>query len=107
MPQPRQYPDAAAKQRAYRDRQAQARTTERQTKGLPAAPAIATMPSRARWQALLQHAQHALQTIQDELQAYADARSDAWHDGERAAAVADQLDHLAGILDDLDTLPPF
>lgn len=107
MPQPRQYPDAAAKQRAYRDRQAQARTTERQAQGLPAAPAIPTMPSRARWQALLKHAQHALQTVHDEGQSYADARSEAWHESDRAAALADQLDHLAGILDDLDTLPPF
>ena len=105
MPQPRQYPDAAAKQRAYRDRQAHARTAERQAKGLPAA-AISTMPSRARWQALVQHAQHALQTVHDELHTYADERSDAWQQSDRAAALTDHLDQLAAILDDLDTLPP-
>ena len=35
MPQPRQYPDPAASQRAYRARQTQARREEQQAKGLP------------------------------------------------------------------------
>jgi hypothetical protein len=56
MPQHRQYSDAAAKQRAYRARQAQARRDELRAKGLPPAPPLPTVPSRARWQALLAHA---------------------------------------------------
>jgi hypothetical protein len=106
MPQPRQYPDAAAKQRAYRDRQAQARTAERQAKGLPAAPAIPTLPSRARWQALVAQARLWVQTARDELQGYFDDRSEAWQEGERAAVLQERLDQLEVVIDDLDALPP-
>lgn len=37
MPQPRRHQDNAAKQRAYRARQGQARRAEQQAKGLPPA----------------------------------------------------------------------
>ena len=106
MPQPRQHADAAAKQRAYRARQAQARRAEQQAKGLPAAPALPTLPSRARWQALLAHAQAALETVRDEMQAYYDARSETWQQGDRAATLQEHLDALAQLLDDLDALLP-
>jgi len=78
MPQHRQHADAAAKQRAYRARQAQARSDERQAKGLPPAPPLPTLPSRARWHALLLQAQLSLETARDEMQTYSDDRSDAW-----------------------------
>ena len=67
MPQQRQYPDNAAKQRAYRARQAQARRSELTAKGLPPAPPLPTLPSRARWEALFAQARHALQTTCDVL----------------------------------------
>jgi hypothetical protein len=107
MPQPRQHPDAAAKQRAYRARQAQGRRDELHAKGLPPAAPIATLPSRARWHALHAQAHLALQTVHDEMEAYADARSDAWQESERAAALAEHLDALSQVLDDLEALPPF
>lgn len=106
MPQQRQYPDNAAKQRAYRVRQAQARRTEQQAKGLPPAPPLPTLPSRARWQALLVHARLALETARDEMQAYYDERSEAWQQGERAATLAEQIDQLEVVLNDLEALPP-
>ena len=106
MPQPRQYPDTAAKQRAYRARQAQARRDEQQAKGLPPAAPIPTLPSRARWHALLGPGPTALETARDEIQAYHDDRSDAWQEGERAAALQEHLDALTQLLDDLDALPP-
>ena len=106
MPQERQYPDHAARQRAYRVRQAQARRAEQQAKGLPALPPLPTLPSRARWQALLAHARLALETVQDELQAYCDDRSDAWQQGDRAATLADHLEQLDALLADLEALPP-
>ena len=107
MSQHRQYPDAAAKQRAYRARQLQARLTEQQANGLPPVPPLPTLPSRARWQALLERARLSLQTTHDEKQANYEERSEAWQQGEHAAALQDHLDALAQTLDDLDALPPF
>ncbi|MGH2345481.1 MAG: hypothetical protein ACRDG4_09670 [Chloroflexota bacterium] len=106
MAQQRRYPDNAAKQAAYRTRQTQARHEERQRKGLPPAAPIPTLPSRARWQALLEHARHALETARDEIQAYYDDRSEAWQDGERAVTLQEQLDGLGQVLDDLDAVAP-
>ena len=109
MSQHRQYPDAAAKQRAYRARQAQARRDEQQAKGLPPAPSLPTLPSRARWHALLARAQGSLTRARDEMQAYYDDRSEAWQQGERAATLAEQIDHLEVVLNDLnelEALPP-
>ena len=106
MPQPRQFPDPAAKQRAYRARQEQARRDELQAKGLPPASPIPTLPSRARWHALLEQARHALETARDEMRAYHDDRSDAWQQGEGAAALQEHTNALDQLLDDLDDLPP-
>ena len=106
MPQQRLHPDNAEKQRAYRARQADARRDEQQAKGLPAAAPIPTLPSRPRWHALVAQARLSLETARDEMQAYHDDRSEAWQQGERAAALQDHLDALAQLLDDLDALPP-
>jgi len=106
MPQPRQYPDPAAKQPAYRARQEQARRDELQAKGLPPASPIPTLPSRTRWRALLEQARRSLETAHDEMQTYHDDRSDAWPQGDRAAALLEHLDALAQLLDDLEALPP-
>jgi hypothetical protein len=104
MPQPRLYADHAARQRAYRVRQEQARRADQQERGLPPAPALPTLPSSARWHALITRAQVALETARDEMQAYADERSDAWQQSERAAALAEQIEQLGMVLDDLETL---
>jgi hypothetical protein len=106
MPQQRHYLDNAAKQRAYRARQAEARRAEQQAKGLPPAPPLPTLPGRARWQALLTQARLALETAHDEMHAYYEDRSEAWQQGERAAALAEQIDQLEVVLNDLDALPP-
>jgi len=103
MSQPRQYADNAAKQRAYRARQADARRREQGAKGLPLAPPLPTLPSRARWQALLARATCSLETCRDEMQAYYDARSERWQDGERAAALLEQIESLEQAL---EALPP-
>ena len=104
MSQQREYPDNAAKQRAYRARKTQARRADQEAKGLPPAPSLPTLPSRARWQALITRAHLALETARDEMQAYADERSDAWQQSERAAALADQIEALSTVLDDIETL---
>jgi hypothetical protein len=104
MPTPRRYADAAQKQRAYRLRQAEARRTEQAAKGLPPAPAIPTLPSTSRWQALLEQARLALQTARDEMQAYHAARSAAWQESERAEALAERIEALERALDELATV---
>ncbi len=106
MPQPRTHADNAAKQRAYRARRAQARHAEQQAKGLPPTPSLPTLPSHARWQALLAQARLFLETARDEMQAYDDDRSEAWQQGERAATLQEHLDTVGQVLDDLDGLPP-
>lgn len=61
------------------------------------------MPSQARWQALLARARAELETTRDEMQAYYDARSETWQQGERAAALLEQIESLEQAL---DALPP-
>ena len=107
MPQQRQYPDHAARQRAYRARQEQARLTAQQAKGVPPAAPIPTLPSRARWQALITQARLALELARDEMQTYYNARSDAWREGERAATFEEHLDHLETVIDHLENGPSF
>ena len=106
MAQHRQHTDNAARQRAYRARHVQARLAEQQVKGLPPSSPLPTLPSRARWQALLAQARLFLETARDEMQTYDDERSETWQQGERAALLADHLDSLAQALNDLDALPP-
>ena len=106
MPQHRQHADHAARQRAYRARQAQARRDEQLAKGLPPAAPLPTMPSRLRWQALLAQARLALETLHTEAQAYYDDRSDAWKDGDRAALLTDHIEAIEQVLADLDDLAP-
>jgi hypothetical protein len=103
MPQPRHHADNATKQRAYRARQVAARRSEQAAKGLPPAPPLPTLPSQARWRALLARARCALETARDEMQAYVDARSETWQEGERAAALLEQIENLEQAL---DALPP-
>lgn len=105
MPQPRRYADNAAKQRAYRARQAQARQEELRAKGLPPRAPLPTMPSHARWDGLVQQARQALALVRDEMQTYAEDRSEAWQESERAAAFLEYLDHVQAVLDDLEGLP--
>ena len=105
MPQSRRYADNAAKQRAYRTRQAQARQEELRANGLPPSAPLPTMPSRARWDGLVAQACQALELVRDEMQTYYDDRSAAWQESERAAALLEYLDQLQAVLDDLGGLP--
>ena len=104
MPTPKRYNDPAARQRAYRERQVQIRLDERNQKGLPAVPALPTMPGDRRWQTLLEQAQSALSCVQMEMQAYYDDRSEAWQEGERGESMQERLDSAESILTDLEDL---
>jgi hypothetical protein len=105
MPPSRRYAANAAKQRAYRARQAHAREEELRAKGLPPRAPLPTIPTRARWEGLVEQARQMLALARDEMQTYSDDRSEAWHESDRAAAFLEYLDHLHAALDDLDGLP--
>ena len=104
MPQAREHADNAAKQRAYRQRQAEARRTEREAKGLPTAAPIPTMPSNARWITMAAHARETLTTMQAEMQAYYDERSEQWQDSEKGEDFQRRLDALESVLSEMDAL---
>ena len=101
MPTPRKYTDHAARQRAYRQRQAQARLQEIREKGLPPAPPIPTMPGTARWQALLDRASNEVATTLSEMQDYYDDRSEQWQESEKGDAMQNAIEGLELILDAL------
>lgn len=104
MPTPKQYASSAQRQRAYRERQQQARLLERQQKGLPAAPVIATLPGERRWQALLEHAHAALVCAHEEMQAYYDERSEVWQESQRGEALLERIESLESLICDLDSV---
>ena len=105
MPTPKQYDSPAARQKAFRERKAQAIKEQLAAKQFPAAAPIPTMPSMARWKALHSNAQAALQAMHDEMQAYYDERSEQWQESDKGQHFQDLLDQTeqarAGI-DDLD-----
>jgi hypothetical protein len=107
MPQPRLHADAAAKQRAYRERQEQARRAELEVKGLPPIPPIPSMPGNARWRVLLAQSTLSLEAVREEMQAYHDTRSEQWQQGDRAEAMQKRIDGLQQVLNALADLPPF
>lgn len=104
MPTPRQHSSSAARQAAYRARQAEARQEERAAKGLPPAPAVPTMPGTARWAALIETARAAIETACEEMRSYHDDRSEEWQEGEKGAALQDRIDALEAVLGDLEGL---
>lgn len=102
MPTPKRYKDNADRQCAYRARRAQARQKEREAKGLPRAPCIPSMPAHPRWAALIKHARAALQSARDEMEDYANDRSDAWQESENAETLQERIAALDDLIDQLD-----
>jgi hypothetical protein len=98
MPTPRKHTNQAQRQRAYIQRQKAAQIAVLAAKNMPAASAIPTMPSQARWKALQQQAQIALETLQAEMEDYRDERSDQWQEGEKGEAFQDTLNRIAEAL---------
>jgi hypothetical protein len=94
MPTPRQYANDAQRQAAYRKRIADARKQELQAKGLPALPAIPTMPGVRRWAAMHQQALLLLQSVEEEMRDYYDQRAERWRESETGEAMAEQLQAL-------------
>lgn len=95
MPGPvRGYATNAERQRAYRKRCAEARSREMEATGMPPHPTLATLPGHRRWQALIRQAECLLQTAQEEMQDYYEARSESWQESERGEAFLERLQAL-------------
>lgn len=103
MPTPKQYDSNADRQKAFRDRQKAARASAL-AQGAPKAAAVPTMPSTARWAALMQQARGALDTCRGEMQEYFDERSEQWQESERADAMQERIGQLESIISDLEEL---
>jgi hypothetical protein len=102
MPQPRKYANRAQQQAAYRNRRAAAHRAQMQAKGLPALPPIAAIPGTVRWRGALRMAQELLELVCNEMDQYANDRSEEWQDSERAEEFADRLAGIEGVRDSLD-----
>lgn len=105
MPQPRKYQSPAHRQAAYRARMEQARASQLRERGLPALPAIPTMPGTIRWNAMFRHTEQILCSAQAEMADYFDDRSEAWQDSDRGAEHQERLaavEALAEALGDLN-----
>jgi hypothetical protein len=104
MPTPRKHEGAAARQRAYRERAAQARLAERELKGLPGKPVIPTIPSTARWRAMIAQASALLGQVECEIQGYIDDRSEAWQESERAECLEECRQAVEDVTESLRTI---
>ena len=99
MPTPRKHANHAQRQRAYTLHQKEAQQAALAAKNTPAAAAIPTMPSTARWKALASQAQTILKTLQAEMEDYRDERSEQWLESQKANVFQEALDRVAEALD--------
>jgi hypothetical protein len=91
MPTPRKYSSDADRQRAFRQRQRDARTAAL-VSNAPPPPAIPTMPGTARWKALHDQARAAIQTMAEEMQSYHDNLSETWQEGDKGEAFREMIE---------------
>lgn len=94
MPTPRRHDSRAAKQRAYRSRQASARLVERDAKGLPRCAPIPTMPSPARWSAIREEAAILLETLRREMETYYSERSEQWQESPKGEEMRETVQRI-------------
>jgi hypothetical protein len=97
IPQPQHYASGAERQAAYRQRVAKARADQLNAKGLPSLPAPSNVPGTPRWRSLLAQVRWALDTMESEMQAYSQARSEEWQDGEKGEAFQEKAQAVAAL----------
>ena len=105
MPQDTQHPSHAARQAAYRKRQEASRIRQLQERGLPPLPIISPIPGTHRWRQAVAAAVALLTTVETEMDAYYNARSERWQDSdrgedfsERLAAIQEARESVTGLL---------
>ncbi len=101
MPAPRKHPTNAERQAAYR---ARLRSAPGSLLALPVAAGPSSMPSTARWRMAIDQATRLLQTVGEEMEAYANERSERWHEGRSAEIFNDNLDTVTDLQAQLDDL---
>jgi len=106
MAQTKTHTDNAARQKAWRTRQAERMQELSQTRIIPAASAIETLPSRARWSSLLTNGANALTAARDSMQEYYDARSEVWQEGDNAERMQETIDTLEELINQIAALTP-
>jgi hypothetical protein len=100
----KQRAQTALRQERFRQRQALTRQAEQTTKGLPALPAIASLPGHARWRAMIAQAQMLLSTASEEMQSYSEDRSDAWQESMQAEDLLAKVELLQETVAQLQTI---
>lgn len=102
MPQIAKYPSNADRQRAYRERTAQARAAQLSERSLPALPAIPTMDGEVRWRVAMTHALSNLKTVHIEMKDYYDHRSQQWQQSEREEEFLERIEALDTLIEDME-----
>jgi len=106
MAQTKVYADPAARQAAFRKRQAARMQELSQTRIIPAASVIESLPSRQRWSSLIQSSANALTAARDEMQQYFDSRSEVWQEGDNAERMQENLDALDELINQIEAVTP-
>ena len=104
MPQKRKYENDAARQAAYRCRQAKARKQELVDPRLPSLPALSNLPGTVRWNAVIRRCTDLLALIRDESASYYDDRCETWQEGDRGEIHTERVETLTQLVDDLEDL---
>ncbi len=100
----KQRAQTAARQQRFRERQAQARRAEQAAKGLPALPAITSMPGQVRWRSALASAHLLIAQVQDEMASYYEERSETWQESDAGEAFVARQEGVEAVLSQLDEL---
>jgi hypothetical protein len=105
MPTPKQYDSNADRQRAFRQRQRDARTAAL-VNNAPPPPAVATMPGIHRWKALHDQARAAIQIMAEEMRGYYDDRSEQWQESDRGEAFQEMIDRADELRQTVEDFTP-
>jgi len=71
---------------------------------MPPAAAIPTMPSIARWNALIEMAENLLGAVIQEMESYRDDRSEVWQEGDKGEAFQTTLDLVSEALSSVEAI---
>ena len=94
----------AERQAAYRTRSKAARKAQLAQRGLPALPAISTMPGDKRWRVALRHAAEFVTMVNEEMEAYGAERSERWQESDRGEEHEDWLNQVKDVQEGLNQL---
>ena len=101
MARMRKYSTNGERQAAYRSDHGEAQLPPLY---LPALCPLSQVPSNSRWRMAVDLAARLLGTVAEEMQAYADERSDHWHEGQTAQRFLENLDGVNGLQANIDDL---